>query len=523
MAPAYGLAESAVGLALPPLGRPPLIDRVERRALSERGEATRARPGDLTALEFVTSGRPLPGHEIRLVDETGREVGERREGRLQFRGPSATEGYFHNPEKTRELFDGDWLDSGDRAYMAGGEVFITGRVKDIIIRAGHNIYPHAVEEAVGELAGIRKGCVAVFASADPRVATERVVILAETPETDETKREVLIQTVSEVATDLLGMAPDEVVLAPPDSVPKTASGKLRRAAARARYEAGAVEAPPRALWLQVARLTLAGLGARARRLLRTSGARAYAGYWWAVLYSIGAVVWPLTLLMPSRAWRWGLIHAAARLGLRLMGVRLTIAGLENLPAGGGVVVANHASYFDVMVLIAALPGALTFAAKAELAPQFVAGPFLRRIGTLFVERWIPERGVEQIREAAALAAQGARLVFFPEGTLNRTPGLGDFRLGAFVTAAEAGVPVVPIAIRGTRSILRGGQWFPRHGSASLTISAPIRPEAAGFEAALKLREAARAKILANCGEPDLTEQPAQPRPIQAEPPVRMLG
>ena len=407
--------------------------------------------------------------------------------------------------------------------MAGGEVFITGRVKDIIIRAGHNIYPHAVEEAVGELEGIRKGCVAVFASSDPRAATERVVILAETPETDETKREVLIQTVSEVATDLLGMPPDEVVLAPPDSVPKTASGKLRRAAARARYEAGAVEASPRALWLQVARLTLAGLGARARRLLRISGARAYAGYWWTVLYLIGAVVWPLTLLLPSRAWRWSLIHAAARLGLRLMGVRLTVAGLENLPESGGVVVANHASYFDVMVLAAALPGALTFAAKAELAPQTVAGPFLRRIGTLFVERWNPERGVEQTREAAALAAQGARLVFFPEGTLSRTPGLGEFHLGAFVTAAEAQVPVVPIAIRGTRSILRGGQWFPRHGVANLTISAPIAPEAAGFEAALKLRDAARAEILNHCGEPDLAEQPAQSQPTEAEPPARMLG
>ncbi|MEE9210757.1 MAG: 1-acyl-sn-glycerol-3-phosphate acyltransferase [Kiloniellales bacterium] len=168
-------------------------------------------------------------------------------------------------------------------------------------------------------------------------------------------------------------------------------------------------------------------------------------------------------------------------------------------------------------------GAAFFAAKAELTPQTFAGPFLCRIGTLFVERWTPERGVEQTREAAALAAQGARLVFFPEGTLSRTPGLGDFRLGAFVTAAEAGVPVVPIAIRGTRPILRGGQWFPRHGTASLTISAAIRPETAGFKAALKLRDAARAEILARCGEPDLAERPAPPAMGEAPPPARRLG
>jgi 1-acyl-sn-glycerol-3-phosphate acyltransferase len=523
MVPAYGLAECAVGLAFPPLGRPPLIDSVERAALTERGRATRARSGDPTALEFVSCGRPFPDHEIRLIDETGREVGERCEGRLQFRGPSATTGYFRNPEKTHELFDGDWLDSGDRAYMAGGEVFITGRVKDIIIRAGHNIYPQALEEAVGEIEGVRKGCVAVFASADPRSGTERIVIMAETSETGSAKRDALIQTVSEAATDLLGMPPDDVVLAPPDSVPKTASGKLRRAAARARYESGSVDARPRALWLQIARLTLAGLGARTWRLARTTRARAYAGYWWAVLYLIGAVVWPLTLLMPSRAWRWGLVHAAARLGLRLMGIRLAVTGLENLPEGGVIVVANHASYFDAMVLAAALPEVPTFTAKAELAPQIIAGPFLRRIGTLFVERWTAERGVEQTREAAALAAEGACLMFFPEGTLSRHPGLGEFHLGAFVAAAEVGVPVVSIAIRGTRSILRGGQWFPRHGAVNLTISAPIRPEGRGFEVALKLREVARAEILAQCGEPDLAEQPAQPQPNHAEPPARMLG
>ena len=186
-------------------------------------------------------------------------------------------------------------------------------------------------------------------------------------------------------------------------------------------------------------------------------------------------------------------------------------------------VANHASYFDAVVLAAALPGALSFVAKAELAPQVVAGLFLRRIGTLFVERWTPERGVQDTREAVNRASQGARLVFFPEGTLTRRPGLGEFRLGAFVTAAEAGVPVVPVTIRGTRSILRGGQWFPRHGSASLEISAPIRPEDRGFEAALRLRDVARAEILARCGEPDLAEQPAQAGRGAADPPARMSG
>src|SRR5665647_1148500 len=158
MAPVYGLAECSVGLAFPPLGRPPIIDRVNRDRLSTDGVAEPARPEDPKPLEIVACGQPLPGHEIRIVDEAGRELGERREGRLEFRGPSTTRGYFHDESKTRELFHDGWLDSADRGYTAGGDVYITGRIKDIIIRAGRHLYPQEIEEAVADIPGIRKGC-----------------------------------------------------------------------------------------------------------------------------------------------------------------------------------------------------------------------------------------------------------------------------------------------------------------------------------------------------------------------------
>ena len=136
MAPVYGLAENAVGLAFPPPGRSPIIDRVDREALSRRGVAEPARKDHSHPLEIAACGQPLPGHEIRIVDEVGHEAGERHEGRLEFRGPSATSGYFRNETKTHELIRDGWLDSGDRAYMAGGDVYLTGRIKDIIVRAG---------------------------------------------------------------------------------------------------------------------------------------------------------------------------------------------------------------------------------------------------------------------------------------------------------------------------------------------------------------------------------------------------
>ena len=155
MAPVYGLAESSVGLAFPPIGRPPVIDRVNRDQLSAHGVAEPAAPEDSRPLEIVACGQPLPGHEIRIVDEAGHELCERGEGRLEFRGPSATRGYFSNQIKTRELFHDGWLDTGDRAYVAGGDVYITGRIKDIIIRAGRHLYPQEIEEAVADIPGIR--------------------------------------------------------------------------------------------------------------------------------------------------------------------------------------------------------------------------------------------------------------------------------------------------------------------------------------------------------------------------------
>ncbi len=204
----------------------------------------------------MACGQPIPAHEIRIIDDAGRELGERREGRLEFRGPSATSGYFQNPVKTRELFDDGWLDTGDRGYVADGDLFITGRIKDIIIRAGQHIAPHEIEQAVGAVPGIRKDGVAAFGVRDPASGTERVVVLAETSEPHPADPAALKERAQAAATHIVGGPPDEVVLLQPGTVPKTASGKIRRGAARDLYLGKTLEPSRRALWWQVARLEL---------------------------------------------------------------------------------------------------------------------------------------------------------------------------------------------------------------------------------------------------------------------------
>jgi 1-acyl-sn-glycerol-3-phosphate acyltransferase len=497
VAPVYGLAEASVGLLFPPAGRGPLIDRIEREPLAREHRALPAAVDDASALRFVACGRPLAGHRIRIVDDEGREVGERTEGRLEFQGPSATHGYFRNPQQTARLFDDGWLDTGDRAYLVDGEVFVTGRVKDIVIRGGRNLYPQEIEEAVGAVAGVRKGCVAVFGSADTASGTERLVVVAEVAPRGAPDRDALRDAVGRAVVAAIGEPADQIVLAPPHTVLKTSSGKVRRSACRALFEQGGIGAAPVAARAQVLRLALGAVGLRLRQMARATaaalfGARAMLAFW-----LLAPATWLLVAAMPGTAAAWAVARGAARLLFRLAGIPLAVRGLQHLPAAGPcVLVSNHASYLDGVILVAALPRPVAFVAKRELAVQFVAGLFLRRLGAVFVERFERQRSVQDAQQLAEVVQGGRALHVFPEGTFSARPGLLPFHLGGFLAAAQARAPVLPVTIHGHREVLPDGVWWPRHAALAVDIDASIAPAADLdlFAAAVRLREAARVRI-----------------------------
>ena len=505
MTPVYGLAESTVGLLSPPPGRGPRIDAVRREPLSRAGRAEPAAADDPNALRFVSCGRPLAGHAVRIVDASGREVGERFEGRLEFKGPSATSGYYRNPQQSARLFDGDWLDTGDRAYRADAEVYLTGRIKDIIIRGGRNIYPHEVEDAVGAVPGVRRGCVAVFGSPDPDSGTERLVVLAETVQTDVAAQDALRERIVEVGVAVLGEPPDEVVLAPPHTVLKTSSGKIRRAACRELFEAGRIGARGHAAWWQVVRLVGASVLPQARRSAAAAG-HVLHGIGVGLLFALLAVpVWVLTALAPHPAVAWRINRCASRLLLRLAGIKLVVRGIEHLPRTACVLVANHASYLDGLALFAALPVQFSLVAKREFLDHAMARLYLRGLGVHFVERFDVRGSVDAAQQLARAVTAGASLALFPEGTFERNAGLRPFRLGAFAAAAAAKAAVLPVAIHGARALLPDGDWLARRGAITVSLGPPVfapDPTTDAFGAAVALRDAARAFILAHCGEPD---------------------
>ncbi|MCH4561372.1 lysophospholipid acyltransferase family protein, partial [Mesorhizobium jarvisii] len=405
-------------------------------------------------------------------------------------------------------------DSGDRGYMAKGDVYVTGRVKDIIIRAGRHLYPQEIEEAVAGIPGIRKGGVAVFGATDRISGTERVVVLAETRESDPAARVALQARAFEITTDIAGTPPDEIVLAPPRTVPKTSSGKIRRGAAKELYETGAIGLAQRTLWLQLLRLTLSGVGPQARRLARLAREVLYAARWWVVLGGAFLLGGFAVIVLPSLAWRWSALRGIGRATLAAMGVPVSITGIERIPDRDAMLVFNHSSYMDALVLAAILPGEPAIVAKRELAGQLIAGPLLRRLGIPFVERYDVSSSLTDTEALIALARHGRILVFFPEGSFTRRAGLSGFYLGAFKVAAEANLPILPGVICGTRSMLRSDQWFPRYAAISVEIAEPVAPSGTDFASVLRLRESVRSAMLARCGEPDL-EELIKPEPSQA--------
>jgi acyl-CoA synthetase (AMP-forming)/AMP-acid ligase II len=222
--PVYGLAEATVAVTFPAVLGETHLDRVDRSILERDGRAAPAGDG-LDALELVGLGRPLPGTELRIVRD-GELAGERVEGELHVRAPSLMDGYYGEPDATAGAIRDGWLATGDLGYVAGGSLFVTGRVKDLIIKGGHNLMPAPIEEIAGAVDGVRTGCVAAVGVPSAARATERVVVVAETKAAED-EHPQLARRVRE-ALRLRGIAVDEVLLVEPGAIPRTTSGKIRR-------------------------------------------------------------------------------------------------------------------------------------------------------------------------------------------------------------------------------------------------------------------------------------------------------
>jgi fatty-acyl-CoA synthase len=231
---AYGMAEATLGVSFAPWGVGMQVDTVDADALEIRHRAVVAQASDQKVRTFPRLGPPLPGIQVRVVAEDGRPLAERAVGRIQLRGESVTPEYLTTAGPVSTQDPDGWLDTGDEGYLAEGDVLVCGRRKDVIIMGGRNIYPIDIERAAERVAGVRPGNVAaVRIDAGERRESFAVAIESQRAGDADAERLLRKEVISRVV-DAVGLRPGAVVVLPPAALPKTPSGKLRRAAVRAR-------------------------------------------------------------------------------------------------------------------------------------------------------------------------------------------------------------------------------------------------------------------------------------------------
>ncbi|MFO0619205.1 MAG: fatty acyl-AMP ligase [Polyangiaceae bacterium] len=238
----YGMAESTLAISFSRLGGGVVTDVVDGEQLWGHGKAVPIDEEAKGAAPIVQCGPKFEGHDIAVFavddEESKTPLGEREVGEIRLRGPSLMTGYWAEPELTRQAFAGGWLKTGDMGYLAGGNVHICGRSKEVIIVNGRNYYPQDLEWEAGGVEGVRKGNVIAFGTMKPNYDRERVVIALETATPEGPKREALKAEVRKAVQQGIGLTVDDVVPVDVGVLPKTSSGKLQRAKTRELYELG---------------------------------------------------------------------------------------------------------------------------------------------------------------------------------------------------------------------------------------------------------------------------------------------
>jgi acyl-CoA synthetase (AMP-forming)/AMP-acid ligase II len=246
--PAYGLAECTLAVTVSELGKGPVVRHYDRKRFETGGSAV---PADATAgqtVTWVSSGLPLPETRIRIVNEDNLDLPERQEGEIRVQGPSVMKGYHRQPEATDRVLKDGWLVTGDLGFFDGGRLFVTGRIKDVIIKGGKNYHPQDVEAAASTVSGVRPGCVSAFGVTNPQQGTEEMVVVAETRKRLPSARRRMRLEIRRRVFEMVGCHPDEVVLVAPGWVMKTSSGKLQRSLCRKRYLEGSGRGAGWPLW-----------------------------------------------------------------------------------------------------------------------------------------------------------------------------------------------------------------------------------------------------------------------------------
>jgi 1-acyl-sn-glycerol-3-phosphate acyltransferase len=306
------------------------------------------------------------------------------------------------------------------------------------------------------------------------------------------------------------MPPDTVILVPPETIPKTGSGKLQRSACKQAYLEEKLIRRPLPVKLQLAKLALISAAKKMLGWTAYLGKIVYAVYIAIILSLTLPFAWISVIILPQKIAA-KITRFWARNLFRLFFCPIYIEGKENLQNTSPMIfVANHASYIDSLLLIGILPSDIVFTPKSELLDTPIIRSFVKKLGYLTVYRTDFIKSLEDKNLIEKAIQQGRSIVIFPEATFSYATGLRPFKLGAFTIAADTQTPICPIAIQGARSILRGDSFLPKPGIIKITIGKPIVTKGKDWNETIRLHALVRSEIAKHCGEPVIDIIVAEP-------------
>jgi fatty-acyl-CoA synthase len=501
--PVYELAESSFCLAVASPKKELRVDKIERSLFENQGLAIETHThSEQASLQFVSCGKALAHHKVRVVDDKGNVLPDRRVGNLQFKGLSSMQGYYGDWEETRLIYQKGWWHTGDLAYLAEEEVFVTGRKKDMIIKSGRKVAPEEIEILVSQVSAIRHEGVIAF-SVD-YAGGEKLIIIAETSEINKSKRKKIIEEVKDKIRLILNIIPDQVILLPPNRIPKTYNSKLRRSVCKIFFLEGKFTKDVSILRRQLTKF-------KSQVILKTI--TYYLGKFGKVIYSIYVLpifiltFLPIYLLIRifPRFISATLCHYWAKIFFPLIFCPIKIVNKHNLYRDKNVIfVANHSSYLDAFLCFAVLPPKTRFVGKQELANAPIIRDVVRKLDHIMIDRGhFPEGILKAEQKIKQIVSDKNTILIFPEGTFSYPEGLRPFKLGAFRVSVETNTALLPIAIHGTRQILREGEYLLKPRLITVTVGELILPQNEDWQEIIRLRREAYEQIARNCGEPSL--------------------
>ncbi len=382
----YVLSEGAILMCAGSILEDQKIDRIASHEFHQKNIAKPIFEREKKYYEFVSCGSPIDNYQIRIVDEENTCLPERNIGMVHCKVRSMMCEYYRDQAVSEKVFHGGWIDTGDLGYLAEGELYITGRRKDIITKEGKNYYPTEIEDIITMYSDLNFGQVVVFSSVENLSGIKKILAIVESKNNDKNSHKILKKQICQIVVKCLGFSLDDILIVTENVLPKTTNGKLRRYVCGEIYSQKNIRKIKNNIIIKLFNIYVRCFIAKTKKILTLCLRFFYTIYLFLVLISMASLTY-IAIRFFNRDNGEKIIKTASKITLRASFCSIEIDGINHIKSKKNMIfVSNHASYIDVLVLVAFLPGHFCYVAKSELKKSYFLRKILKTLEIVYVDR-----------------------------------------------------------------------------------------------------------------------------------------